>query len=371
MLHALSPWLSRWWGPFRLFGSHLFLMTLGALSAGLLIWFCLPRLWRLLPRDRGRAFAPGAERAVGKPTGGGFWLCLLLLPILLLVTPLRWPQLGVLACLTLSMLLGYWDDRSPRPWGQLRKGLTDLLVALVAAWLLSEGRPVTIWLPLIRDAFEVSAWVYVPGAAGLLWLTLNATNCSDGVDGLAGSLTLFSLFALGALLYGVVGHREVARFLLVPHNPEGARWAILLFTVAGGVAGYLWYNAEPSRILMGDAGSRFLGLLVGVAVLAAGNPLLVFVVAPVVLANGGTGLLKLVLLRGLQRLGIDTRPPGGDPADDARRHVLVRALHRIRFPLHDHCRKNLGWTNAQVLMRFVLIQLFLTPLLFVLLIKVR
>ena len=49
----------------------------------------------------------------------------------------------------------------------------------------------------------------------------------------------------------------------------------------------------------------------------------------------------------------------------------MRTLHAIRFPLHDHCRKNMHWSNAQVLMRFVLVQAFLTPLLFVLLIKVR
>lgn len=371
MLYSLMPWLSRLWGPFRLFGSHLFLITAGAMSAGVLVWFCLPRLWRHLPRDRGRAFAPGAQTAVGKPTGGGLWLCVLLMPVLLLVVPFDWTLVGLMGCLILSMLLGYADDRSEQPWGQLRKGLTDLAVAALAAWLIAGGRPVSIWMPLVAGAVEVSPWVFIPGATLLLWITLNATNCSDGVDGLAGSLTLMSLFSLGALLYGVVGHLEIARFLLVPHNPDGARWAVFVFTVSGGVAGYLWHNAEPSRILMGDAGSRFLGLLVGLAVLAAGNPLLIVVVAPVVLANGGTGLFKVMLLRGFRRLGFDTCPPGRGLSNGVRQHPVVRALHCVRFPLHDHCRKNLGWTNAQVLMRFVLIQMFLTPLLFVLLIKIR
>jgi len=214
----------------------------------------------------------------------------------------------------------------------------------------------------------------------LLWFTMNATNCSDGVDGLAGSLTTLSLFYLGAFLYGVVGHVEVSKYLLVPHNPEGARWAILLFTVSGALAGYLWHNADPSRVLMGDAGSRFLGLLVGVAVLAAGNPFLIVVVAPVVLANGGTGLVKVALLRIFKRIGMDivpsARKPAGDTVDgdgdgEAAQPAVVRALHSIRFPLHDHCRKVLGWSNAQVLLRFILIQAFLTPILLALLVKVR
>lgn len=363
--------MSRLWGPFRLFSSHLFLITSGALGGGLLVWFMLPRVFRLLPRDRGRLFVPGGEVSRGKPTGGGLWLVVFLLPVLLLVTPFDWRQLAITGCLVLSMLLGYLDDRSSQPWGETRKGLTDLAVTVPTAWLLCAGRPASIWLPMLTEPFLLSPWLFVPLAALLLWLTLNATNCSDGVDGLAGSLTLLSLFSLGALLYGVIGHREIAAFLLVPHNPAGARWAVLLFTVAGGVAGYLWHNAEPSQVLMGDAGSRFLGLLVGVTVLVSGNPFLVFVVSPIVLVNGGTGLLKVVLLRSLRRIGFDTSKSSGKNGVGEVQPALVRALHRFRFPLHDHLRKNLGWSNAQVLVRFVLLQMFLTPILFVILIKVR
>jgi len=306
-------------------------------------------------------------------------MALMTLPVILLVMPLdpkqpevfAW-QAGVIACIYLAMWFGYLDDKSELPWGEWRKGLLDLVVAVVAAFCLSHGDSVKIWLPVYKSVVNVPLWVYVPLAAGLLWFTMNATNCSDGVDGLAGSLTLLSLFALAALLYGVIGYKPLANYLLLPHNPEGASWAILVATMAGALAGYLWHNAEPSRVLMGDAGSRMLGLLVGVAVLVAGNPFLIFVVSPVVLVNGGTGLLKLILLRLLKRVGFDVTPPAKiSPEAAAEQMAIVRTLHAIRFPLHDHCRKNLQWSNAQVLMRFVLIQAFLTPLLFVLLIKVR
>ena len=378
MLFWLGQELSRIWGPFRLLNSHLVLLALGTMAAGLLVWSRLPRLWRHLPGDRGKVLAAdGGTVSAGKPTGGGWILALLLLPVLLLVTPwyLKPSDLwlaGVLACLYLAMWVGYLDDRSGLPWGEWKKGLLDAVVAVAAAVCLSRCEPVRMWLPFVKGSVLVPPALYIPLAAGLLWLTMNATNCSDGVDGLAGALTLLSLFALAALLYAVVGYKPLAAYLLVPHYAEGARWAILVATVAGALAGYLWHNAEPSRVLMGYAGSRLLGLLVGVAVLAAGNPFLIFVVSPVVLVNGGTGLLKLILLRLLKRLGCDTTPPGkAAPETAAGQHVLVRALHAVRFPLHDHCRKNMHWSNAQVLMRFVLIQAFLTPLLFVLLLKVR
>ena len=88
-----------------------------------------------------------------------------------------------------------------------------------------------------------------------------------------------------------------------------------------------------------------------------GNPLLVLFLSPVVLVNGGGGLGKLVLLRVAKRLGFQI-------GDDS-------VIRKVRFPLHDHCKKNLGWSNAQVLMRFVLLQLALVPILLVILIKVR
>jgi phospho-N-acetylmuramoyl-pentapeptide-transferase len=382
MLYHIAPYLMRAWGPFRLLASHMFLIGLGTVMAGLLIYRLLPRVWGDLPRDRGRAHTPSPDAARGKPTGAGVVLAALLVPVLLLVLPLESTRLWtIVGGLFLAMLTGYFDDRSRQSWGQLRKGLLDLGVAFITSMAMCQFSDMVIWLPIIKGSVTLSPALYVAMSTVLLWFTMNATNCSDGVDGLAGSLTMLSLFYLGAFLYGVVGHVDVARYLLVPHNPEGARWTILLFCVSGGLAGYLWHNADPSRVLMGDAGSRYLGLLVGVAVLAAGNPFLIVVVAPVVLANGGTGLVKLALLKIFRRFGLEVTPPaqqgrGNSLADtDAEptteQVAVVRALHRVRFPLHDHCRKILGWSNAQVLLRFLLVQAFLTPILLVLLVKVR
>jgi phospho-N-acetylmuramoyl-pentapeptide-transferase len=100
---------------------------------------------------------------------------------------------------------------------------------------------------------------------------------------------------------------------------------------------------------MGDAGSRPIGFLLGVLILSSGNPFLIFVVAGMVLLNGATGLLKVALLR----------------------FFKVGIFKQVRYPLHDHVRQQLGWSNTQVLVRFMLLQAFLTPLLLLLLLKVR
>ena len=369
MLYYLSSWLTPWGGPFRLFQSHALLLAGGTFCAALLSAALLPRLWDRLPRDHGKAILKdmGGMKSAGKPTGAGFYVTLIALPVILVFAPLRVWDFAAVVALYAAMLFGYLDDRSAVPWGELKKGLLDAVVSIAIALFIflghaesidgHAGRYMITWVPFVKDIVYVNAWLYVPCAAFLLWFVMNATNCSDGVDGLAGSLTEITLVMLAVILYVVVGYRPVAHYFLIPVYAEAARWAIVVMIVAGAFGGYLWFNAEPSRILMGDAGSRFLGILVATACLMTGNPFIVLALAPIVLVNGGGGLGKLVLLRVAKRLGFQI----GEES----------VIKRIRFPLHDHCKKNLGWSNAQVLMRFVLLQLIVMPILLILLLKIR
>lgn len=374
MLYYLAPYLEQFWGPFRLLRSYAFLLALGTMLSALVVVALLPKLWDRSPRDHGKAIlGQDGMKSAGKPTGTGLWVTLLLLPVLILAAPMSLPQVGIVLFLYLAMAFGYLDDRSEVPWGQLKKGLLDAVVCLGVALLIWTDRHGSeVWVPFFKGVWTVPWWAYVPCAGAILFFVMNATNCSDGVDGLAGTLTLISLVAVAVLLYVVVGYAPVARYLLINANILAARWAVILMTVAGGFAGYLWWNAEPSKVLMGDAGSRFLGLLLGAGVLASGNPFLVLAFAPVVLVNGGGGLFKLVLLRVLKRCGLEVRPPSLlEPEQEEKKVFVVKALQSVRFPLHDHCKKTLKWSNAQVLMRFVLLQVFLMPLLFILLVKIR
>ncbi len=375
MIYYLANYLTPYWGPFRLLQSHALLLAGGTFTAAFLTWLLLPRLWDRLPRDRGKAICSdiGGMKSVGKPTGAGFWVSLVALPVIILFAPLKMWDLAAVGALYVAMLFGYLDDRAVAPWGELKKGLLDAVVSIAIAVFIFLGHHETIngepvmlvWLPFVKGSVMmngvgvwcVHAWVYVLVAAFVLWFTMNATNCSDGVDGLAGTLTVIALAMLAVVLYVVVGYRPVAHYFLIPVYAEAARWAIVVMTVAGAFAAYLWYNAEPSKILMGDAGSRYLGILVATASLMTGNPLIVLALAPIVLVNGGGGLGKLVLLRVAKRIGFEIEEGS--------------IIRRIRFPLHDHCKKNLKWSNAQVLMRFVLLQLVVMPILLLVLLKVR
>ena len=349
MLYWLGQQLTGFYGPFRLLTSYLFLAGAGVAVATVATWVLLPRLWHLLPTDKGRAHAVAAQQSVGKPVAAGAIFVPIFLAICLLFIPFEPCILAALGCVLLSTIEGFLDDRTPSGLSEYVLGAVDLGISLLAAVALCRHSPAQLWLPLIKEPVTLSPWVYVPFATGIIWLTINATNCTDGVDGLSGSLSALAFLYLGGILYAIVGHQDISQYLLVPHYPEGANWALMAFVMVGCLAGYLWHNAHPSAVLMGDAGSRPMGLLLGMLVLASGNPFLILVVASVVLVNGGTGLLKVALLR-FFKIGI---------------------FKNVRYPLHDHVRQQYGWSNTQVLVRFMLLQAVGTPLLLVLLLKVR
>ena len=156
-------------------------------------------------------------------------------------------------------------------------------------------------------------------AVVLVWAAINVTNCADGVDGLSGTLvivTLTSFYVINKIL----------------STGTDMAFPVLLFMVC--ILGYLWYNATPSRLLMGDAGSRAMGVFISIVALKSGNPLLFIPAAFVLIMDGGLGLLKVSLIRVFK----------------------IRILKNTLTPLHDHVRKKLEWSNTQTVFRFVIIQ---------------
>ena len=139
------------------------------------------------------------------------------------------------------------------------------------------------------------------------------------VYGLCGTLSVISLltiYSLG-LVTGVGGEFTPASVLLI-----------------GAILAYLWFNATPSRLLMGDAGSRAIGFFLAVAILKTGRPLLYLPAALVLLVDGGSSLFKVSVIRFLK----------------------IKIMTNIRTPLHDHVRKNKDWSNTQVVFRFAILQ---------------
>lgn len=348
MLYWIAENLETYWGPLRLLRSFFFLNLFGFFLSAVVCLFAMPRLWHLLPRDKGRDFAVNSEKSIGKPVSAG----VLFIPIFVIMAFLFAPFDGgawqVMPLVLAGMVVGFVDDRSGG-LSEYTLAALDLLLSILVALVVVGTGPVTVWLPFISGGVTLASWIYLPVAIGVLWVSINATNCTDGVDGLSASLTGVSFSLLAFVLYVVVGNASIAEHLLIPFDQFGSSWSVLGFVMAGCLGGYLWHNAPPSAVLMGDSGSRPLGLLLGALVLATNNPVFILVIGTVIVVNGATGLVKVALLR----------------------FFKIGLFHNIRFPLHDHVRKNMGWSDSQVIVRFTIIHLSVSALLLALVLKVR
>lgn len=354
MVYIFASWLREFFSPARLLQSHTVLITLSLFIGFLLTVLLLPKFYKWLPHDRGREYTATAEAAKGKPTGSGVVFITIFVFIAFLFVPLDWAQIVIIVLTWLTMLTGYLDDRSTKSWGEYRKALLDLILSLAAAFTLyyacrSDDGNIYFWLPFTAKPIAVAEWLYIIIAVIIIWASINTTNCTDGVDGLSSTLVLIGLITLGIIFYFILGHTVIAKYLLVPHLADGAQWAILVFGLAGVLMGYLWHNAFPSKVLMGDAGSRALGFFIGVCVIVTGNPFLLLATSSIILVNGGMGLLKVALLR----------------------FFKIKIFSTIRFPLHDHMRQKRNWSATQVLVKFMILQLLITMAILGIIFKVR
>ena len=273
-----------------------------------------------LPKDGGREFAHDGKLSAGKPRGAGIIFVLAFVAAALLFIPLQAELIIYLILIVISMLTGYLDDASSKPWGEYKKGFLDLCVAIMVAFNYIKHNGCDVDLAMFGVSFTMPAWIFAILTVVLVWTSVNVTNCADGVDGLSGTLAIFTILSIYALD-------------LLRDCDEHFAYLNLLFCVT--ILGYLWFNATPSKLMMGDAGSRSMGLFISIAVLKMGAPFLYVLVAMVLILDGGLGLIKVSLIRFLK----------------------IHIMKNIRTPLHDHVRKLWGWSNTQTVYRFAIIQI--------------
>ncbi len=212
------------------------------------------------------------------------------------------------------------DDASKHPWGGLKKGLLDLLIAVIVAVTYLYFNSNMVRIATLGITITIPPVLFGLLAVILVWGSINVTNCSDGVDGLSGTLAIITLASF-YVIDNILGKQD------------GFSLLILMFIIC--LLGYLWYNAAPSKLLMGDAGSRAMGIFISIVALKSGSPFLYLPVGIVFILDGGLGLLKVALIRGFK----------------------IHILKNIRTPLHDHVRKVMGWSNTQTDTRFAIIQI--------------
>ena len=274
-----------------------------------------------LPRDGGRKYAVNGALSRGKPRGAGLLMVLVFTACGILFAPFSAENLIYLLLTVGAMLSGYLDDASETPWGEYKKGLIDLALALAGAFTYVNFNGSALQIPFTDIVLALPRWLFILLAVVLIWASINVTNCSDGVDGLSGSLSVVTL----------------SSFLFLCLRTDRS-FSLLVGMLVAVILAYHWFNASPSSLMMGDAGSRALGLFIAFAALKSGSPLLYIPLALVLILDGGLGMAKISL----------------------KRFLKVSILKNTRTPLHDHVRKNKGWSDTQVVFRFVIMQIVLS-----------
>lgn len=309
-------------------------MAIGCIAAfaiTLILLKFLPGEKIILGHDRGRKYAQGSEVNIGKPTGVGFYFilvfllvssifCFLISPITSdkgffesgnVVTGLGFGLLAVLA----EMVTGWLDDRSKNAWNEYIKGALDFVVSLIAGFIVVHFFGTRVYLAITGTYFDIHPVLFYILAVILFVVSINATNATDGIDGLSGSLSVIAVittFIMGFLAKSLFDDNTLL---------------LVVFFVPALIA-YLIFNFNPSKMLMGDAGSRSLGFFIAFFLIYCRIPLLYFIVGLPFLCDGGISIVKITVGRLTKK--------------------KIILFKNITTPLHDELRKNRKFSVKKV-----------------------
>ena len=351
MLLMFTQWLSQDVRGFNVFGYITLRTVLAAMTALIISFLSGPRVIRWLAAKKiGQAVRQDGPQThltkSGTPTMGG-----VLILIAIGITTLLWGDLTnryvwIVLIVTLGYgAIGWYDDwkkvvyRDPRGLASRWKYFWQSVLGLAVAVYLSFSSSVPAQMELIVPFFKTVS--YPLGVIGFIVLTYlvvvgtsNAVNLTDGLDGLAIMPTVMIASALAIFAY-VAGSSVFSKYLLLPYIPGAGELAVFLGAMAGAGLGFLWFNAYPAEVFMGDVGALALGAALGTVA--------VIVRQEIVLAIMGGVFVAETLSVAAQVLYF--RFTGG------------KRIFRMA-PLHHHYELS-GWKETQVVVRFWIITIML------------
>lgn len=309
MLYYLK-FLEEFWGPFRLFEYTTVRGILAATIACLVGYWLAPRiicrLQNVIQPERGKELLGEVAQEKRKvPTMGGLIIFFSSLAGTLLCAR---PNVYVFSALTVFIgmtLIGFWDDylkvvkkNADGMSSKLKWVLTSLTALAAFGVLLCKGgfrmNLLEIWLPFMKEPFvafsgavissndlsAAGALLFAGGVLFLFWLTSvgasHAVNLTDGVDGLAAGCAVPNVCVFGVIAY-LVGNARWAEYLAIGYVPGVGELAVFCAAIVAGIFVFLWFNAAPATIYMGDTGSLALGGALGATALLTGHPLLLVI----------------------------------------------------------------------------------------------
>ncbi len=323
----------------------------GAFLTALIFGFVFGQpLINLLRRKQGkgqpiRDDGPATHFAkAGTPTMGGLLILSALIFSTLMWAQLTNPYVWIVVLVTLAFgLIGFADDyakvskqNTKGVSGRVRLGLGFLIAALAsyaAAQFHPEGLTNQLAVPFLKNVLLDLGMFFVPFGVLVIVGSANAVNLTDGLDGLAIMPVMIAGGTLGVISY-VVGNANFTDYLGVHFVPGTGELLVFAAALFGGGLGFLWYNAPPAAVFMGDTGSLALGGALGAIAVCTKHEIVLAIVGGLFVVEALSVIIQVLYFK---RTG---------------RRVFLMA------PIHHHFEKK-GWAEPQIVIRFWIISLIL------------
>lgn len=279
-----------------------------------------------------------AETKTGTPSMGG-----VMIYGTIAVSTLLWADLTnvyvwlVLGTVTAFGLMGFADDflkmTGRRPQGLPGKWrlFTGLIISLCVVYVFGEvlaaPEAYSVFIPFLKDvSIPLEFWAFAVFGFFVIVGTTNAVNLTDGLDGLATVPALIAAGAFGLIAY-IVGRADFTQYLYIHHVPGTAELTIFCAAIVGACLGFLWYNAPPAKIFMGDTGSLTLGSSLGVVAVLTKHELQLAIIGGLFVIEALSSILQVASYK------------------------MTRKRIFLMAPLHHHFEKK-GWPETQIVIRF-------------------
>jgi phospho-N-acetylmuramoyl-pentapeptide-transferase len=325
--------------------------TGGALLTSLLICFCFgPALIRWLRRKQGegqpiRLDGPETHfKKKGTPTMGG-----LMILVSAVVSTILWVDVSniyswiVLTVMVGFGLIGFADDFQkltkrnvkgvPGKIRLLLQGLIALVAILLILKTAGPDQATTLAIPFFKDLFPDLGLLFIGFALLVIVGSSNAVNLTDGLDGLATVPVMIVALCFGLIAY-LVGNAVFANYLQLHHVPGAGELAVFCGALAGACLGFLWFNAPPAQVFMGDTGSLALGGSIGTIAVITKHEIVLAIIGGLFVMETVSVIIQVMVFK-----------------------MTGKRVFRMA-PLHHHFEK-LGWSEPTVVIRFWIISCIL------------
>ena len=354
MLYEL---LAKYSDEFQLFNllNYITFRVGAALMTSMIIAFVLgPRMINALRSRQGKGQPireDGPEghiiQKAGTPTMGGLLILLSVVVSVLLWGDLRSPFLWTVFLVTLGYgLIGFYDDylkvsrQNPKGFSGKIKLVLEIGIAAVAVYILTTAFPQTpdgfqtgLAIPLLRN-FTINLGVFfIPFGCLVIVGSSNAVNLTDGLDGLAIVPVMIACMSLAVIAY-MVGNAVFSDYLGVPYVPGSAEVTIFLGAIIGAGLGFLWYNAPPAMVFMGDTGSLALGGALGSTAVAIKHEIVLAIIGGLFVLEAVSVIVQVASFK-----------------------LTGKRVFRMA-PIHHHFEKK-GWAEPTIVIRFWIIAIIL------------